>query len=109
MIQAAIIRNRNGRYIGFECIGHAGYAEAGSDIVCAGVSTLVINTVNAVSCYTKEKFRVETVEDSGKISLRFHKPAGHDAQLLMNAMVLGLQGILQQYGAEYLTINFKEV
>ena len=33
--------NQNGRINGFCCAGHSGYAEEGSDIVCAAVSTAV--------------------------------------------------------------------
>ena len=32
-------------------IGHSGYAEAGSDIICAGVSALVINTINSIETF----------------------------------------------------------
>ena len=31
---------RDGQVTGFVCAGHAGYAEAGEDIVCAAVSAL---------------------------------------------------------------------
>lgn len=109
MIQVTITKNKNGKYIGFDCIGHAGYADAGEDIVCAGVSALVINTVNSIASYTQEKFSVDTDEDTGKIQIRFSHPAKHDANLLMNSLVLGLTGIQEQYGANYMTLNFKEV
>ena len=33
--------DHEGRITGFCCSGHSGYAEAGSDIVCAAVSTAV--------------------------------------------------------------------
>ena len=108
MIQVTMIRNRDGKYIGFDCIGHAGYAGSGEDIVCAGVSVLVINTVNSIRSYTNEIFSADTDEDAGKITLRFEKPAGHDAQLLMQSLVLGLQGVYSQYGARYMKLNFKE-
>ena len=36
----AVFYRRNGRLIGFDIKGHSGYAESGSDIVCAAVSTL---------------------------------------------------------------------
>lgn len=108
MIRVTMIRNRDGKYIGFDCIGHAGYAEKGEDIVCAGVSALVINTVNSIQSCTNETFFADTDEDAGKIVLRFEKPAGHDAQLLMQSLALGLQGVYDQYGARYMKLNFKE-
>ena len=109
MVVATVLKNQNGQYIGFECIGHAGYAKAGEDIVCAGVSVLVINTVNSLDCFTGEKFRTDMDEKTGRIGIRFHHPAGHDAKLLMDSLILGLQGIQQNYGVGYITLDFKEV
>jgi len=40
-------------YRGFSVSGHAGYENAGKDIICASVSALVINTVNAVDALTE--------------------------------------------------------
>ena len=109
MIQVTILSNQNGQYTGFRCTGHAGFAEAGEDIVCAGVSALVINTVNAISCFTDEKLKVDSEEASGTIAVRFCRPACHDAELLVKTLVLGLKGISDSYGAGYITLDFKEV
>ena len=43
--------------------GHAGYAEPGQDIVCAAVSALVINTINAIEAFTEDDF---ASHDSGR-------------------------------------------
>ena len=48
-------------------------------------------------------------EDDGEIRLRFTSPAGHDAGLLMQSLVLGLQGIQNTYGNDYIILNFREV
>ena len=40
MIKVQINRGLSGNLIGLNIIGHADYAEYGSDIVCAGVSAL---------------------------------------------------------------------
>ncbi|MBO5259453.1 MAG: ribosomal-processing cysteine protease Prp [Agathobacter sp.] len=94
---------------GFRCIGHAGYAEAGSDIICAGVSTLVINTINSIEILTDSLFSVETEEESGLIDFQFQGVVDEGAELLIRSMILGLQGIQQDYGNEYIILNFKEV
>lgn len=39
---------RDGIYFGFEEIDHAGYADAGEDIVCAAISAMTMLVVNAV-------------------------------------------------------------
>ncbi len=51
MIHVTIYQNKKGEYTGFSATGHAGYAKAGEDIVCAAASVLMINTVNALEIY----------------------------------------------------------
>ena len=85
------------------------YKRQGEDIVCAGISALVINTINSLGVYTKEKFSTDSDEETGMITLRFDAPASHDADLLMKSLVLGLQGIQNTYGNDYIILTFKEV
>jgi uncharacterized protein YsxB (DUF464 family) len=93
----------------FRCTGHAGYAEAGSDIICAGVSALVINTINSIEELTDAHYKIDTDEESGLIDFTLQDEAGHDASLLLSSMILGLQGIQTDYGDEYIVLNYKEV
>ena len=79
--------------MGFKSKGHAGFADSGYDIICAGVSALVINTINSIDQFTKEAHATNQDQETGLISFRFEKPAGHDAELLMKSMVLGVQEI----------------
>jgi uncharacterized protein YsxB (DUF464 family) len=109
MIHITIFQNQEHNITGFYCIGHSGYAESGSDIICAGVSSLVINTVNSLDVLAGAKFELDTDEESGKIDLRLTRPADHDAKLLLDSMILGLQGIQNDYGNEYFILDFKEV
>ena len=44
--------------VGFQTAGHAGYADAGQDIVCAAASVLVINTMNAIEQFTEDDVQV---------------------------------------------------
>lgn len=47
------VHKQNGRIKAFECKGHSGYSEGGSDIVCAAVSsavTLAANTLTDFLC-----------------------------------------------------------
>ena len=96
-------------YIGFDCIGHAGYADSGQDIVCAGISALVINTINSIQHLTAAKSSVSTDETTGKIDFQLMTPNDSEAQLLLKSLDLGLQGIKEQYGKEFLTLDYKEV
>lgn len=109
MTRITIYRNKDNLYTGFDCVGHAGYADTGEDVVCAGVSALVINTINSIGCFTSEKFSLDTEEESGEIIFRLNAPSEHDSYLLLQSMVLGLQGIMNQYGDSFITLDFKEV
>jgi len=110
MIKITIYKNQNDLYTGFDSIGHAGYAEHGEDIICAGVSALVINTINSILTFTDDSFDTTTEEDSGMIT--FHSKGNKiskDSNLLIKSLVLGLQGIQNNYGNEYIMLIFKEV
>lgn len=109
MIHVTVYKNQKKEYTGFDSIGHAEYGEAGEDIVCAGVSALVINTINSISSFTKDRFDSGSDEESGLLFLKFKEKASHDADLFMKSLVLGLQGIQKFYGNEYISIIFKEV
>ena len=37
----ALFKTRSGEFSGFDISGHSGYAESGSDIICAAFSTMV--------------------------------------------------------------------
>ena len=109
MITITIYQNREQVAQGFRCIGHAGYANVGEDIVCSAVSVLVINTINSIEVYTDAEFDIETEEETGLIAFRLKDPANHDETLLIDSMILGLQGIQNDYGKEFLILEFKEV
>ncbi len=109
MTTIMIIRSKNGNYKQMTCMGHAGYADAGEDIVCAAISMLVINTINSLEVLTDAKMQVDVKEDTGRIGLVFEEDLKKDGVLLMDSLVLGLKGIVKQYGRQYLKLKFREV
>ncbi len=108
MVQVTIFK-KQGEYHRIKCSGHAGYANAGQDIVCASISILVINTINAIETFTEDAFTVDTNEDMGLIDFTFTEAVSHDSHLLMDALDLGLTEIQNQYGKTYFTRNIEEV
>ena len=101
------VRKKDGSYEEFISKGHAGYAEAGQDIVCAAVSALIITTVNSLEAFTDDKF--EAKEDDGYVSIRFTAPVTEKGKLLMDSLILGLTEIEHSYNNRYLTVRVKEV
>ena len=105
MITAKVIK-KQGSYYSFICSGHAEYDDEGKDIVCSAVSMLVINTANAIDKLTDNKLEGS---DRDCISWRFSDTPDDKAQLLMDAMLLGLKEIETKYGNDYLRLMIKEV
>ena len=101
------VRKKNGSYEEFISKGHAGYAEAGQDIVCAAVSALIITTVNSLEKFTDDKFDVQ--EKDGFVSIHFRNNLSERAMLLMDSLLLGLTEIAGSYNNRYLTVKVKEV
>ena len=109
MTRITIYRNENRQVQRFTCEGHAGYDDRGYDIVCAGISTLVINTINAIETFTADACVCEAVEENGNIDFWFTEEIGHDSWLLVETMILGLTEIQNDYGKKFLILDFKEV
>ena len=76
------------RITGFSISGHSGYAEAGSDIVCAAISatvTMAEATINEV-CGAKAKVRVK--QEDARITLTL--PASCDEEETVQAVLAGM-------------------
>ncbi len=105
MIRVTVYRNDEGRPFGLCVSGHARYAVNGNDIVCAAVSILVINTVNAIRKFTSEELYQRAEEETGTIEFKVPSKVGHDADLLLRSLILGLEGIRNEYGKQYISIH----
>ena len=76
------------RITGFSISGHSGYAEAGSDIICAAISAVVTMaeaTINEV-CGAKAKVRVK--DEQARISLTL--PVSCDEEETVQAVLAGM-------------------
>ena len=55
--------------------GHSGYAEEGSDIVCASVSSIAITTVNALLSIDEDC--IEYKENDGYLNIKIKRVTGN--------------------------------
>ena len=108
MTRVTIYKNEFDECVGFRAYGHAEYDEEGSDIVCAAISVLTINTMNAIEAFTDEEFSVESDEEEGYIDYRVSDRPAKESTLLLNTMVLGLETMVQDY-ENYIDLKFEEV
>ena len=89
----------NDRITGFSISGHSGYAEAGSDIVCAAISAVVTMaeaTINDV-CGAKAKVRVK--DEDARITLML--PASCDEEETVQAVLSGMLVTLLSFKEDY--------
>lgn len=107
MIHVNVQRNTTRQITFFSVEGHAGFAEAGQDIVCAAVSAVTFGTVNAL----EKLLSVQLVAESDERGvLRCQVPFIPDpetkarAQLLLEAMLSALEDISAEYG-EFVQIH----
>ena len=89
------------RIIGFDSQGHSGYAEEGSDIVCAAISSVIglveatINDVLGLAAAVKVR------EEDAYISLRLPGSLGPTAESTCQALLTGLMVYLAQLHDEF--------
>ncbi len=107
MIDVSITKNGDD-FIRVTTSGHALFDESGRDVVCAGVSVLVINTINSMERLTSSNPEVDSNQEEGFIDCIINKPS-EECNLLMKSMILGLEEIQKSYSDDYLQINIKEV
>ena len=113
MIKVTVYRDNKNDIYRFTLTGHAGYAESGSDIICSAVTALTFNTVNSVCKFVNVTPICETDEMTGLLDCNIDiknisAEQNHDVQLLIKAMLNGLNDIKKNYG-KFIVINDKEV
>ena len=77
----------NVRKDGIKIHGHAGYAEAGKDIVCAGVTALTQTLIRSIQGLTKDEIEYEVSPGRADIHYRCLSEAG---KLLVDAFFIGI-------------------
>ena len=74
--------------------GHAGYAEAGKDIVCAGVTALTENLIDSIESLTKDTIQYDI--SPGRVDIHYKDLSGA-GKLLADSFFLGICGIAQDF------------
>ncbi len=79
---------------GITLSGHAGYAEAGKDIVCAGVSALVQNLIQSIEELTQDTIQYSM--SPGRVDINYGN-LSEQAQLLVSSFFVGIKQIADNY------------
>lgn len=94
-------RRSDGNLIGYQTKGHTGYARAGADIVCAGISALTQSTLNGLKNVLGAPVMFEIDDRNAFLEALLTPEATEDqiqqAQLLLVTLQEGLQAIQRSY------------
>ncbi|MGJ0848178.1 ribosomal-processing cysteine protease Prp [Tissierella praeacuta] len=94
MIEVKLYKNDMGNYHRYEVEGHAGYAEYGKDIVCAGVSAITQSAlltlericINARSGYDEKRNYLY-------VTVPFYQITRKEVQAIFSLLELGIKSI----------------
>lgn len=92
---------RDGAFSGVTCKGHTGYAEAGEDIVCAAVSSVVQTAVLGLMQLVGVDVDYKVDEEEGFLSVelpaKLTQTQRHDADLILRTAYLGLSDLYEEF------------
>lgn len=99
MVVIAIQRDSTGNPIGFIATGHAGFKKKGSDIVCAGISSLTLTAALALEQLTKLQLQMHEDIQKGILECSWvMEPSELErTNIIIQIMLIGLQEIQRQY------------
>ena len=109
MIKIKVIRDSTNLIRGFTIKGHAGFSEAGSDIVCAAVSALAYTAAGAllefigIDGHTEKHGYMKCI-----VSDEIPKDKKDKAEIILETIVLGFKQIEHSYG-RYISVLDEEV
>ena len=109
MITVTLRRYPNGYIRHFTASGHSGYAEAGSDIVCAAITAITTTAIGSLQdlaglnpVYRLEDGLIDCLTpDPDEMAPEQYRTA----QTLMDAMALGCRQIQNSYGKQHVKIK----
>jgi hypothetical protein len=109
MTQITFYTDEDGEITGFRAEGHAGYAEAGEDIVCAAITALINNTVNSINELTESEALTDIDEEEAYIDVSFFEPPCKEARLLLRSLALGLTNMEDDEACtDFIDVIFEE-
>lgn len=99
------VRKHDSRIVELNVHGHAGQAPHGEDLVCAGVSCIMIGALNAIDQLANETCVLSMKE--GHVNIR-EIEADERTQLLLASTLISLQTMEETY-SNYIKITVQEV
>ena len=99
---------KNGKFVGVECSGHSDYAEYGSDVVCAALSSVVQTAVLGLMQVVGINVGYEIDEEKGYLKatlpLGLNDQQAHDADVILKTAYLGASDLYEQF-SDYINVE----
>ena len=105
MIRAEFRVTGSGSYKGFSVKGHSGYAEAGSGLVCASVSSAVMLTVNTATEHFGVKLKLKSSDGDIECGV---EEITQMSDKLIDSLRAHLSMVAEEFPG-YLKVNISEV
>ena len=96
MITVTTVSDTEGKILRFRVEGHSGFADSGSDIVCAAVSSTLWMTINGIEKQNLAQLSYE--ERDGFVNCIISDRRLDGADILINSLVMFVSELSGQYG-----------
>ncbi|MGZ7440817.1 ribosomal-processing cysteine protease Prp [Paenibacillus sp. TH7-28] len=92
---------------GFTAKGSTGFVQYGLDIIAAGVSALIINTVHSIQYLTNDEPSIEMHNKYVKciVDALYRNKGSAESKVLLRSLEMGIHSIQNTYGEKYITIE----
>ncbi len=91
----------NNKFVGVHCEGHTGYADSGSDIVCAALSSIIQTAVLGLMQVAGIAVDYHIDEENGTLSASLPKvitsQKSHDADIILKTAYLGASDLYETF------------
>lgn len=104
MIKVDIYRNGHDFITGYSVSGHAGYDEAGYDIICSAVSALTQAPLMGMERYLKRQPQYTVNQKNGRLYVALNSAPDELTQAILETMLCGVESIARQY-PKYVSIE----
>lgn len=104
------VERKAGKICALTVSGHSGYAEEGSDIVCAAISAITELTANGITEIAGEQITLYSDPSLPEIGISLSEKQAENplCKAFLEAFLLEATSIAEQY-KNYVTINLMEV
>lgn len=99
---------KNGKFVAVECEGHSDYADAGMDIVCAALSSVIQTAVLGLMQVAGIGVGYEVDEERGYLKAtlpdKITDKQAHDADVILKTAYLGASDLYEQF-SDYINVE----